>query len=515
MNKQLPERPDFGQLKKLAKELLADVHAGEPAAVARVAEEKIAREDFALHDAQRVLAREFGFASWAKLKLHVETREIDAAEARLVEAALEGEREAVGAILAERPQLATRAAWTAAALGREAAHEWKELAKDRGGPRDWPLLLYVCFGRCGGGDAERARMARALLENGADPNAYWIHGDWPESPLPALYGATGVNDYPQLARVLLEAGANPNDGESRYHAAEHHHVASLEVLAEFGCDFSRADGQWSTTPLVFLLGWTDPSRAVRDGLRWLLDHGADPNVRSLASTVNQTALHAATTHGWDADMIRCLLEHGADAGLTRADGRTAYALAVRSGQTELAELLREHGSTTAVAPRDWFLGACMEANEARARDVLKAHPELMETLSPEDRKMPILAAKRGRAGALAALAHLGFDVAIAGDWSEHPLHWAAWHGWADAVRALIGEGVELSVCDRRFGAAPSGWCAHGSEHCANPKGEYARAMEMLIDAGAFVAPDTEGSAEVMAVLRRRGIGRGEGKSRGG
>jgi hypothetical protein len=29
-------------------------------------------------------------------------------------------------------------------------------------------------------------------------------------------------------------------------------------------------------------------------------------------------------------------------------------------------------------------------------------------------------------------------------------------------------------------------------------------MELLDDAGAFVAPDTEASPEVMAVLRRRG-----------
>ena len=69
MNKQLPERPDLGQLKKQAKDLLDDIRAQRPEALARVPAHELA--GFALADAQRVLAREYGFPSWAALRSHV------------------------------------------------------------------------------------------------------------------------------------------------------------------------------------------------------------------------------------------------------------------------------------------------------------------------------------------------------------------------------------------------------------------------------------------------------------
>ncbi len=510
MNKQLPERPDFGQLKKQAKELLDEVHAGAAGALARVADEKIAAADFALHDAQRVVAREHGFASWTKLKLHVETRRVDEAETRLLRATLHGESEVVAAILTERPELATRRVWMAAALGeREAVlaglREDPGFATRAGGPGNWEPLLYVCFGRCGGDDGSRAAIAKALLAAGAKANASFMEAAWPESPQTALYGATGVNDYPELARVLLEAGANPNDGESRYHAAEHHHVRCLEVLAEFGCDFSGVDKGWGNTPLYFLFGYVQGAE-TKAGIRWLLEHGANPNIVSYKDGVAETPLHAAVNHDWDVETVELLLRHGAEIDARRADGRTAYALAVRGGREALARVLRERGAADEASESDRLLGACMRGELKRA-----GTPVLREfAWSEEDRKMPLVAAREGRAAALRALAQAGMSLDVSADDGERPLHWAAWHGWREATAVLIEHKVALSECDRRFGAPPSGWCAHGSVFCANPKGEYAAVMAALIAAGAFVAPETNGSAEVMSVLRRHGIGRPRG-----
>ncbi|HYP16894.1 MAG TPA: ankyrin repeat domain-containing protein, partial [Opitutus sp.] len=410
----------------------------------------------------------------------------------------------------ERPQLATSSVWTAAALGNEAA-TLAELAKqpgfaaEKGGPRNWTPLLYMSFGRCGGGDGERARIARRLLENGADANAFWIHRDWPESPLPALYGATGVNDYPQLARVLLAAGANPNDGESRYHAAQYAHVASLEVLAEFGCDFSGTDQTWGNTPLYFLLGFTPPAPSVKAGVRWLLEHGANPNRVSQARSVAETPLHRAVNHDWDVETVSWLLKHGADVNARTGYGRTAYALAVRGGRVEVARLLAARGAVTDIERTDAFIGACMRGDGAEAKALLAENPTLFSELHDHDRRVALMAAREGRAEALAVMAEVGLGLDVSGPDGERPLHWAAWHGWAEAVRVLTAHGVAVSECERRFGAPPTGWCAHGSQHCANPAGEYGRVMELLLDAGAFVAPQTEGSAEVMAVLKRRGI----------
>ena len=247
---------------------------------------------------------------------------------------------------------------------------------------------------------------------------------------------------------------------------------------------------------------------MKAGVRWLLEHGANPNVVSQAKGVAETSLHRAVNHNWDAETIALLLKHGADVNAKTAYGRTAYELAVRGGREEVARLLAENGAATDVIATDALLGACMRGDAAGARAIIEQRRDVLAELGAHDRLIALMAAREGRAEALKAIAEVGLGVDVSGEWGEQPLHWASWYGWAEAVRALLERGVELNGCDRRFGATPTGWCAHGSENCGNPKGEYARVMEMLIDAGALVAPDTNGSAEVMALLRRRGVVKG-------
>ena len=68
----LPERPNLEQLKKQAKLLLRAVRAGDQRAVSMVAEHhRDTASAFSLDSAQFVLARSYGFASWAKLRQHV------------------------------------------------------------------------------------------------------------------------------------------------------------------------------------------------------------------------------------------------------------------------------------------------------------------------------------------------------------------------------------------------------------------------------------------------------------
>src|SRR5580692_6791524 len=70
-----PYRPDFNQFKRQAKELLKSYRAGDANAVAEVRRHEQAPDPatLALHDAQRVLARSYGFPSWHKLKSYVQT----------------------------------------------------------------------------------------------------------------------------------------------------------------------------------------------------------------------------------------------------------------------------------------------------------------------------------------------------------------------------------------------------------------------------------------------------------
>ena len=76
--------PNLEQIKKQAKDLLRAFRANDPQAAARfrsshpelesVAPERLAAVPLQLADAQLVLAREYGFPSWPKLKQEIERR---------------------------------------------------------------------------------------------------------------------------------------------------------------------------------------------------------------------------------------------------------------------------------------------------------------------------------------------------------------------------------------------------------------------------------------------------------
>jgi hypothetical protein len=73
----LPQRPDAGQLRRLAKELRAAARAGDPGAVQRLRNHVDADPaTVSLSAAQLVVAREYGFASWPRLMEHLEARRL-------------------------------------------------------------------------------------------------------------------------------------------------------------------------------------------------------------------------------------------------------------------------------------------------------------------------------------------------------------------------------------------------------------------------------------------------------
>jgi hypothetical protein len=68
--RRMREHPDLEQLKRPAKELLKGFVSGEADAAAEVQDSYRAADasQFALHHAQLVIARSYGFESWPKLK---------------------------------------------------------------------------------------------------------------------------------------------------------------------------------------------------------------------------------------------------------------------------------------------------------------------------------------------------------------------------------------------------------------------------------------------------------------
>src|SRR5688500_17719482 len=74
MQRELPSQPDLEQLKTQAKELLKAWKSHDDDAIRRIQENhpRPGGATLRLGDAQLVIAREYGFASWPKLKAHIE-----------------------------------------------------------------------------------------------------------------------------------------------------------------------------------------------------------------------------------------------------------------------------------------------------------------------------------------------------------------------------------------------------------------------------------------------------------
>jgi hypothetical protein len=121
MSKQLPPSPSLEQLKKQAKSLLKRLQAAGSEALTRIREshprwrnlsqkqEPAAASTFALADAQLVIAREYGFASWSSLQSYVKTLEAASstadALASLRDAAGKGDLARLNALLDAHPEL--------------------------------------------------------------------------------------------------------------------------------------------------------------------------------------------------------------------------------------------------------------------------------------------------------------------------------------------------------------------------------------------------------------------------
>src|SRR5262245_52316175 len=215
----LPARPDLAQLRRQAKDLLGAARAGDAVAVERI---RAVSERLTLASAQLALAREYGFASWARLKTEVVRREI----------LDERDVDRLAALLAEEPELAT-----------EPMEHWCDH------PRGASPLGYVAMLRYDTSrDAWRdlpgtETVARMLIERGAS-----VDGEpgGLEAPLitAASYGDAGV------ARALIDAGADieatasPDSGgvpggNALLHAAVFGMTDVVDVLVAAG---ARIDG---------------------------------------------------------------------------------------------------------------------------------------------------------------------------------------------------------------------------------------------------------------------------------
>lgn len=498
MATQLPDYPHLDQLKRQAKDLLRSARAHDAAALARfrilpafarTSDPDLMRAALALHDAQSVVAREHGFDSWNALRERVEELSLafDAALDQFLAAATDGRSDRAERLLALHPRIARANLYTALLLGDAEFVDARladrpALATEQGGPRDWQPLHYVCYTAVGARTPEReaglVAIARRLIELGADPNLRfpWLHHDVQR---PVLWGAVMVVRSLPLAAALLDADADPNDGVTLTLAASAANIPALDLLLRYGADVSHPWATDGSAPLYAILHWT---RSV-DGVRWLLDHGADPD--PVFPPNGETPLHAAA-EAWDVPLVEELVRRGADVRRRRADGRTPYAVAELNGNRVVADWLRAHGAPDDLSPVDHLVAACSRGDRAAAESMLAAHPELRSLIGPEHYAAFYRAAERNDTAALGSMLACGFDPNRPDESiGKTALHAAAMEGWTDAVRVLLAHGASVTLRDREFKAQPLLWAAEGARtpRAGRENRDHAAVGRLLLDAG--------------------------------
>ena len=187
---QLPENPSLEHLRNEAKQLRRRVADRDPEAVALTQElhPTLDLDAFKLADAQLVVARRYGFASWPRLHAHVAEAGKSSVDRFLSLACLTyagddpARREEAVALLEADPGLARTSIHAAAAAG-EVAAATELLARDpslvsnRGGPQGWEPLVHATYSRLPG----HSTLAGAKRPKAVQPLALMatIHAPFP------------------------------------------------------------------------------------------------------------------------------------------------------------------------------------------------------------------------------------------------------------------------------------------------------------------------------------------------
>jgi ankyrin repeat protein len=469
----LPPRASLEHLRNEAKQRLKALRAQDPS--------------LKLTDAQLTIAREYGFASWRRLKAAVDAQDRE----RVFAAARAGDVEAIRRVLRDgfNPGETDDAGRTIHQIAKTLDHTELELFMRVHQERDERH-----------DDVKRA--VRAIQEAAAEGRA-----DELERLLdahPDLIDASSVSWERQTAlhkaawrnrldcvRILLEHGANVgirDFGDNAYplhFAAAEADFAIVRMLVEAGSDVV---GEGDDHHLE-VLGWaTCLGRVREDVAEYLLRAGARLNiwsaialdrtddvrafVRSVPARLSarmsrnehgRTPLHHAAAMNRPA-MVRLLLALGADVHARDDVGRTALTVAAaEKANPEIHRLLQEAGAEldllTAIT-----LGRYDLAEQILAEDPARIGPDGRDTIA-----LHLLVVQRNTDGVRWLIEH---GVAVNAKRVMWDCNHTALHvttelpgGAIDLARMLLDAGADPNIRDGKYEATALGW----AEFCGQPQ----------------------------------------------
>ncbi|HUE02602.1 MAG TPA: ankyrin repeat domain-containing protein [Bryobacteraceae bacterium] len=438
--RRLPRQPNLEQLRKQARDLLLEYRAGDPAAVEEVRQFERHPDPaaFALHDAQRVLARAYGYQSWARLKAFVDGANV----ARLAEAVQAGDVDQARALLRARPELASM---------------------DMAGDNEHQALHYAVLRR------DRA-MVRLLMAAGADARK----GIFPHRDATTALALARERGYEDIVSAIEEeeqhrretmscpnATVSPVQDQINRAIRDGDNAAAMRLL-EADESLIRACDRDGTTALHAAAAAMNPEM-----VGWLLHKRA--NARK------------ADLHGWTP------LDRAALAARAWDDGAKHF--------PEVARLLLAHGA-------DLTVRAALALNDGEhVRELVEADPGVLREIRWQTGGLLTLAVKHGHMEMVRLLLDLGADVderTTLAELEEPTLSWGSplWHasrsGRHDIAGLLLDRGA-----DPNGNVYASGWPI---DHAYRRHDDAMK--QLLLNHGATPQPWTIAMAQDVAEARR-------------
>lgn len=200
------------------------------------------------------------------------------------------------------------------------------------------------------------RNVKRMLDSGVEPS------------LGALSIAAS-SGYEEIFSLLLKTGnfSKKELGKILIFTADTNQLSIARILLAKGADPNAGTGHSLFRPVLLVAA----EKGFTTYVKMLLEHKANPNAHDmpfssdlLGIRINQTALMAAANKG-RLEIVRLLLEAGADSSIKGIKGKTAYELiANRKNRQDIAKLLL-----------NWQKGKPTQAKKSKAATPTKSSPK--------------------------------------------------------------------------------------------------------------------------------------------
>nr|XP_018668743.1 ankyrin repeat domain-containing protein 17 isoform X3 [Ciona intestinalis] len=326
-------------------------------------------------------------------------------------------------------------------------------------------------------------IVRLLLSHGADVNATSNTGN-----TALTYACCG--GYEDVVRLLVDAGAelechNENGHTPLMEAASGGHVAVAEVLLARGAGINTHSNEFKESALTLAC-----YKGHLQMVRFLLQAGADQEHKT---DEMHTALMEASMDG-HVEVARLLLDSGAQVNMPADSFESPLTLAACGGHVELAELLIQRGAALEEVNDEGYtplMEAAREGHEEMVALLLAKGANVNAKTEETQETALTLACCGGFLECADLLVRAGANIETG---CSTPLMEAAQEGQLDLVKFLIREGANVHSTTSSGDTALSYACEHGHTDVA----------DHLLAAGANLEHETEGGRTPLMKAARAG-----------